>query len=150
MSRAVAIDCDCPQYWFVFAPSVTKTMSKLPVQGDSIQISSQPEPPSARDVPLPAGGGLSAHILPTSATMIGVCMTVLTIGHIGSPGDVRWLIDKLLALNALIFLASAVMSFVSLRVRTGRRSLELRAEWIFIFALALLALIAIVIAFEVT
>ena len=89
-----------PQYWFVFALSVTKTMSKLPVQGDSIEISSQPEPPSARDVPLPAGGGLSAHILPTSATMIGVCMTVLTIGHIGSPGDVRWLIDKLLVYPA--------------------------------------------------
>ena len=25
--------------------------------------------------------GLSAHILPTSATMIGVCMTVLSIGQ---------------------------------------------------------------------
>ena len=33
--------------------------------------------------PGPPSSGLSAHILPTSATMIGVCMTVLSIVHLG-------------------------------------------------------------------
>jgi len=63
-----------------------------------------------------------------SATMIGVCMPVLTIGRLTSAGNIRWLIDKLLAFDARLFLASAVLSFMSLRVLAGRRSLELRAE----------------------
>ncbi len=124
-------------------------MSKSLLKVDSIEISGQPQPQRASEESLPVGGGLSAHILPTSATMIGVCMTVLTIGHLTAAGDIRWLIDKLLASDALMFLASAVMSFMSLRVRASRRSLELRAEWVFIVALALLALIATVLAFEI-
>ena len=45
--------------------------------------------------------GLSAHILPTSATMVGVCMTVLSIGHLAPRGDMRVAIDKLLAVDAI-------------------------------------------------
>ena len=93
--------------------------------------------------------GLSAHILPTSATMIGVCMTVLTIGQLGSSGRMRWLTDKLLAIDALIFLCSAVLSFISLRSRRGRAMFEVRAEWVFIAALGLLALAAMILAFSI-
>ena len=57
-----------------------------------------------------SAGGLSAHILPTSATMIGVCMTVMSIGHLGPRDDLRLLIDRMLAIDALVFLASAVLS----------------------------------------
>jgi uncharacterized membrane protein SirB2 len=125
-------------------------MSKTMLEVESLEIPDQHQPEGKGTRPMFAGGGLSAHILPTSATMIGVCMTVLTIGHLTASGQIRWLIDKLLALDALLFLASAVMSFMSLRVRTGRRQLELRAEWVFIVALALLAFAAIVLAFEIT
>lgn len=34
-------------------------------------------------------GGLSAHILPTSATMIGVCLTALYISLLGPPSEGR-------------------------------------------------------------
>jgi hypothetical protein len=98
----------------------------------------------------PLGNGLSAHILPTSATMIGVCMTVLSIGHLGSGGEVRMVLDKLLAVDALVFLASALLSFMSMRTHGARSRYEARAELIFIAGLGILALAAVVLAFAIT
>ena len=92
---------------------------------------------------------LSAHILPTSATMTGVCMTVLSLIHLTHGSELRWALDKLLALDALTFLASAVLSFVSMRSKPNGEDLESRAEGIFIAGLALLALGAIAIAFVI-
>ncbi len=94
--------------------------------------------------------GLSAHILPTSATMIGVCMTVLSIGHLAPRGDVRVVIDKLLAGDAVVFLFSAVLSFMSLRPGQSRLRYEWWGELVFICGLALLALGAVVLAFVIS
>ncbi len=96
-----------------------------------------------------ASRGLSAHILPTSATMIGVCMTVLSIGHLHQGGRPRVVLDKLLAIDALVFLASAVVSFLSIRSRSGAARHERRAELVFIFGLAVLAVCAVVLAFSI-
>ena len=96
------------------------------------------------------GTGLSAHILPASATMIGVCMTVLTIGHLGPRGDLRMLVDKMLAIDALVFLVSALLSFMSMRSRRVGRRYETHAETVFIAGLGLLALGAMVLAFAIT
>ena len=93
--------------------------------------------------------GLSAHILPTSATMVGVCMTVLSIGHLGPGGPWRMVIDKLLAVDALIFPISAIMSFIAMRTQEGSVS-ESRAEAIFISGLGVLALGAVALAFAIT
>lgn len=97
-----------------------------------------------------SANGLSAHILPASATMIGVCMTVLSIGHLGPGSELRMVIDKLLAVDALMFLLSALLSFMSMRSRRSRLRLEARAEWVFIAGLGLLALGAVVLAFAIT
>lgn len=94
--------------------------------------------------------GLSAHILPASATMIGVCMTVLSIGHLGPGGDMRFLIDKLLAIDALVFLTSAVLSFLSMRLRDSGMRHEALAELVFIVGLGLLSLGAVGLAFAIT
>jgi hypothetical protein len=91
---------------------------------------------------------LSAHILPTSATMIGVCMTVLSIGHLAR-GGVRVVIDKLLAGDAVVFLVSAVLSFMSLRPGQSRLRYEWWGELVFICGLAMLALGAVVLAFVI-
>ena len=96
-----------------------------------------------------ASSGLSAHILPTSATMIGVCMTVLSIGHLGPGGDLHLIVDKILALDALVFMASALLSFMSMRSRGMNMKYEVRAEVIFLTGLGLLALGAVVLAFAV-
>lgn len=95
--------------------------------------------------------GLSAHILPTSATMIGVCMTVLSIGHLRQGGHSRMVLDKLLAVDALMFLASAVLSFMSMRSRRAGRPQRYEgwAESVFLLGLGVLALGAMVLAFAI-
>lgn len=93
---------------------------------------------------------LSAHILPTSATMIGVCMTVLSIGHLARGGEFRMIVDKLLAVDALVFLISALLSFIAMRAGRQGRALEVRAELVFTSGLVLLALIAVVLAFAIS
>ncbi|MDQ7958281.1 MAG: hypothetical protein RET84_20380 [Pseudomonadota bacterium] len=104
--------------------------------------------PAAAD---PPPRGLSAHILPTSATMIGVCMTVLSIGHLRRGGDSRVVLDKLLAVDALIFLTSAVLSFMSMRSRRAGRPQRYEgwAESVFLLGLGVLALAAVVLAFAI-
>ncbi|MES2052973.1 MULTISPECIES: hypothetical protein [Polaromonas] len=94
--------------------------------------------------------GLSAHILPASATMIGVCMTVLSIGHLGPGSELHMLVDKVLAVDALVFLASALLSFMSMRTQRFANKFEARAELVFITGLGLLALVAVVLAFAIT
>ena len=96
------------------------------------------------------GSGLSAHILPASATMIGVCMTVLSIGHLGPGGEWRMVIDKLLAVDALVFLVSALLSFMSMRLPSAGQLHEARAELVFIAGLGMLALGAVVLAFVIS
>lgn len=97
----------------------------------------------------PVSSGLSAHILPTSATMIGVCLTALYISLLGPAGTSRVMVDKLLAIDALVFLVSATLSFVSMRSGRRGRRFEARAEAIFLAGLGLLALVAMVLAFAV-
>jgi hypothetical protein len=105
------------------------------------------EQTATADKPLPRG--LSTHILPTSATMIGVCMTVLSIGHLGTGGEWHMVIDKLLAIDALVFLASALLSFISMRPNPLSTSYETRAEVVFVAGLGLLALGAVALAFMI-
>ena len=102
---------------------------------------------AAADKPL--SRGLSTHILPTSATMIGVCMTVLSIGHLGAGSEWHMLIDKLLAVDSLVFLASALLSFISMKASRFGAPYEARAEVIFIAGLGLLALGAVALAFTI-
>jgi hypothetical protein len=82
--------------------------------------------------------------------MIGVCMTVLTIGHLGSGGPWRLVIDKLLAVDALMFLISALLSFVAMKSSHIAVVYESRAELIFVAGLGLLALGAVALAFAIT
>jgi hypothetical protein len=94
-------------------------------------------------------GALSSHILPASATMVGVCVTVLSIVKLASPGTLGYIIDKLLALGSLVFLTSAMLSFVSIRAPMRAFRLEAMAEWIFLGGLGLLTAVTVVIAFAI-
>lgn len=100
--------------------------------------------------PLANGGRAIPHILSTSSTMLGVCMTVLSLNKLGDDPLPYWFIDKLVALAALLFLASSLCSFLSLRSKDGSISLERRAEVVFISGLALLAGAAVILAFIVS
>lgn len=90
---------------------------------------------------------LARHILPTSATMVGVCMTVISIIkllHLGRAGT--W-IDKLLAIDSLIFLASAMFSYISLR-KESMALFESYADASFMLGLTGMASCAFLLAFE--
>ena len=95
------------------------------------------------------GPGLSAHILPTSATMIGVCLTALYISLLGPASESRVLVDKLLAVDGLVFMGSALLSFVSMRVSQAPGRFERLAESVFVAGLGLLALGGVALAFVV-
>ena len=81
--------------------------------------------------------------------MVGVCMTVLSIGHLGHDVDAFMVIDKLLACDAVVFLVSALFSFMSIRAGHANGALESRAEVVFIVGLGVLAVVALALAFAI-
>lgn len=93
--------------------------------------------------------GLSEHILPSAATMVGVCMTVLSIGRLSHSGRLGFFIDKMLAFDSVIFLVSAVLSFVAIRIAADIDHVETWAEKLFLLGLFLCAVVAVVIAFAI-
>jgi hypothetical protein len=93
---------------------------------------------------------LTAHILPTSATMIGVCITVIGLVRVVEvTNDVSTVIDKIVAGDSLLFLAAAFMSYLSMRSGRGRRYLENYADVVFMIALGVLAMAGILVAWEI-
>jgi threonine/homoserine/homoserine lactone efflux protein len=92
---------------------------------------------------------VSSHILPTAATMVGACMTVLSIGRLSHAGKLGVVVDKMLAFDAVVFLVSAVLSFLAIRMVTRPERLETWAEELFLLGLSLSAIVAVVIAFAI-
>jgi hypothetical protein len=95
---------------------------------------------------------LASHILPTSATMIGVCATLIGLiklaeGKLGSSH-----VDEYAALVAVTFLASALASYLSIRY-SNRPWLSVRteqiADLIFLGGLISITLVATLFAYEV-
>ena len=91
------------------------------------------------------------HIFSISATLVGVCLTVIGIfnvsrrlSHIKSYGE------ELLALDALLFLATCIHSYIALRSRRQERKqrFEHITEQMFFVALVLMAFICVFIVFE--
>jgi hypothetical protein len=81
--------------------------------------------------------------------MIGVCLTALYISLLSPMGAQRMVMDKLLAVDTLVFLLSATLSFMSMRARRRGAAYESYAEAIFIAGLGLLSLVALTLAFVV-
>ncbi|MBT9099154.1 hypothetical protein KFZ76_15745 [Methylovulum psychrotolerans] len=98
----------------------------------------------------PINNDVSHHILPNSATMVGVCIMVISIvkGSMGS-GLECYLIDKFLAVDSLVFMVSALLSFSSIRTVRMEANLERWAEILFLLGLVSMTLITLVFAFEI-
>lgn len=92
---------------------------------------------------------LSHHILPNSATMVGVCIMVISIVKSMGPGLANYLIDKALAIDSLLFMISALLSFLSIRIKRSTERLERWAEMIFLLGLVSMTLITVVFSFEI-
>lgn len=95
---------------------------------------------------------LSGHILPTSSTMIGVCVTFIGLIKLGEGRGANTYVDEACALNTLVFLASAITSYASIRY-AGRprlsRRLERIADMAFLIGLVVIVGLAVVFAYEI-
>ncbi len=92
---------------------------------------------------------LSHHILPNSAAMVGACMVVISIVKTLRPGLAGYLIDKLLAVDSVLFLISALLSYFSIRSQASSTSLERWAEIVFLLALGSMTMVAVIFSFEI-
>ncbi|MBL7818903.1 MAG: hypothetical protein JNL70_28140 [Saprospiraceae bacterium] len=91
----------------------------------------------------------SPHILNTSANLLGLCFIVLTSLKIQNARE-GTLIDEVTAIAIMIFMASSVLSFLSIRSKTekGERYEEI-ADKIFISGLLMLSVITLLVTFNI-
>jgi hypothetical protein len=83
---------------------------------------------------------LSNHILYVSATMVGVCMTMLSIIQIVPKEHVSRWVDDALSFDSLLFLASTFLSYWALRHELVSDRYERTADLIFLAGLILLVM----------
>lgn len=103
-------------------------------------MSLEPERELAENVALEES--ICIHIFSGSATMLGVCLTVIGILRLVSQlSKVNTLGDDLLAVAALGFLCSAFFSYVALRSRQRRHRIERMADAVFLGSLCLMAVV---------
>ena len=81
--------------------------------------------------------------------MVGVCIMVISIVKTMAPGLTNYLIDKGLAIDSLLFMISALLSFSSIRVEQATERLERWAEMIFLLGLVSMTLITVIFSFEI-
>jgi hypothetical protein len=94
-----------------------------------------------------ARADLSQHILTTSAQLVGVCLTVISLVKILHIGRVGTLLDKMLAIDAVLFTLSTTLSYASMR-RKDSAQLERYADHIFMLGLLELGGCAVLLALE--
>lgn len=94
---------------------------------------------------------LSHHILPSAATMVGICPTLIGLVKLTEVNGLVRQADECLGLITVLFVASALASYFSIRDRLGRdhsQWLEKMADLLFIVGLVALGCVAILFAFE--
>jgi nitrate reductase gamma subunit len=102
--------------------------------------------------PSSARAELSEHIFSVSAGMVGVCITVIGLFRLVSrSAHVDSIADNLLAVDALVFLASCFLSYLALRARKEQqvKRFEQIADYVFLAALTMVSVVGVLIAYEV-
>lgn len=95
---------------------------------------------------------LASHILPVSGTMIGISVTLVGLVKVAEAHVGQSHVDECAALAAIMFLASALTSYLSIRWSKKDKlsyRLEQAADIIFIASLIGITLIATLFAYEV-
>jgi hypothetical protein len=107
---------------------------------------------SNRLIMRPRGDTLASHILPVSATMIGVCATLIGLVKLAEAKHGSSHVDEYAALAAVTFLASALTSYLSIRWSDRMKFsawVEQIADFIFLVGLVGITLVATLFAYEV-
>ena len=91
----------------------------------------------------------SPHILSTSANLLGICFLILTSLQVFRLKN-GTAIDEILAFSVLLFMASCILSFLSMiRKHIVTKKLELIAEYIFLGGLFSLFITTMLITFNI-
>lgn len=104
-----------------------------------------------RRAPRSGDEGLSRHILPTAGTMVGVCTTLIGLVKIVEARIGPSHVDEAAALTAILFLVSAIASYLSIRLGAGsdlEARLERGADICFVLGLVSLSIISVLFAYE--
>jgi len=97
-----------------------------------------------------ADNKLSSHILPTSSTMVGVCMTAVTLVKLGETTTALTRVDELMAFDGLLFLVSAILSYMAIRTTTRLAiGLERMADAVFMLGLCLTVVASFLLAYSI-
>lgn len=86
---------------------------------------------------------IAHHILSGSTTMIGVCITVITLFRVMNT-SYRTYADELLAFDNIIFITSALFAYASIR-RENNKKMERVADISFLVGMLLILVAAIMI-----
>lgn len=95
---------------------------------------------------------LCIHIFMVSAAMVGVCLTVIGLIRIViTLQNADTLADNLLAIDALLFLTSCILSYWAIRTRKVRRmhKVERIADLVFVAAMVLMTVMCLFITYAI-
>jgi amino acid transporter len=91
---------------------------------------------------------LSNHIMPVAATMLGVCVTVISLLQLVPKNSISSWADELLAINSLDFLVSTMLSYWAIRHKDNVTGIERWADRLFILGLTVMVFVSFLVAFE--
>lgn len=94
---------------------------------------------------------LSIHIFTVSATMVGICLTVIGIINLLAFGKkAETIVDDILATDAILFLAACIISYFAIKMENKelRLKLEKFADTIFLSAIGIMTLVCFFIVFK--
>lgn len=89
---------------------------------------------------------IAHHILTGSTTMIGVCITVITLFRVMHT-NLETYADELLAFDNIVFITAALFAYSSIRKEHNKR-LERIADITFLFGMLLMLVAGIMIIFS--
>jgi hypothetical protein len=94
---------------------------------------------------------LAERIFSTSAQLVGVCLTVIGLFRVVfEVKNINSIADNLMAMDALVFLGSCLLSYLALRSTKAVRALALEqsADLVFLTGLGMMVLVCGLIAYE--
>lgn len=91
---------------------------------------------------------ISNYIFPVSATMVGVCMTVISLIQLIPKDNISPWADNLLAIASLAFLASVMLSYWSIRHKEDLLHIERYADRLFLLGMSVMVFVSFLVAFE--
>ena len=86
---------------------------------------------------------LSDHILQVSATMIGVCITVIALFKVTN-FHLKTYADEILGFDTVLFIVACFLSYASIRVKSENK-FETFADIVFLLGLSIMVMIGFLI-----